>query len=275
MKPFFYIIFFCVVACSTNEIPIAFEESLTVEGIITPNNYAKIYLTKSMPVVGTTDSLSLIDAIETTAKIELTNNGMSEILTLKKDERKYPFFYYRSNLLTGQYNESYALKITLQNKIYEAVTKIPSPPIVISNTFEETQKDSLRKLLLKLEKKKNKTQYFTCFIKHIKDKSYTKANPFIFNDSLITTPDYTVSFLYDKMVDDRLKNQMKIGDTIEYKLNAINLEEYLFWKSVVGDQTTINDEILFTQNTFTNISGPKVFGFWSGQNWYKESLIVK
>lgn len=276
MKAVLLYISICLfLSCATEPLTETFKSSLTVEGFIEPQKFARIYLTKSLPVIGKIDSLDIIDAIETTAKVELFSSKKSEILTLKKDENRFPFFYYRSNLIIGEINEVFNLKITINNIEYESSTYIPLAPIILANNFQPAKTDSLRKLNIDFEKNHAQIKFYKCLIKKPSDNVYTKANPFIFNDSLILSNTFEVSFLYDKIVNGEFKNQMKIGDTIECKISSITKEEYVFWKSITGDQTTLNNDILFTQNTPTNISGYNVFGFWSGENTIKETLIVK
>lgn len=274
MKLVLFLCCFCF-CCSPDGFDNTIHNSLTVEGYIEPGKYARIYLTKNLPVIGTIDSLDLVDSIETTAKVELFSENTSEILTLKKDLNRFPFFYYRSNIISGDINKNYTLKISLNNSIYNAETTIPSQPIIESYNFENTKKDSLRKLSVSFKKQLDLVGFYKCFIKHNNDDVYTKAKPFIFNDSLVISNTYTVSFLYDKIVDNEIKNQMKVGDTIEFKISSIPKTEYEFWKAIVGDQTTLNNDVLFTQNTPTNIFGAKAFGYWSGQNSQKTTIIVK
>ena len=70
--------------CTTEPLTETFKSSLTVEGFIEPQKFARIYLTKSLPVIGTIDSLDIIDTIETTAKVELFPSKNLKYLLLKK-----------------------------------------------------------------------------------------------------------------------------------------------------------------------------------------------
>ena len=263
-----------VFSCNTPNTESDFSEGLSVEGSIERNKYAKVYLTRSLPVFEKKDSLDLIEAIETSAKVELSNDSISEILTLKRNDEYYPFLYYRSNIIKGEVNKKYKLKISSRNKIYTSITTLPNDVLLNSYSFIN---DAINKkhLNLNLKKKLEKSTYYKCYFKHSNSEEIFKGSPFIFNDELISDSFYDIEIKYlDKDLPKGEQNMMNVGDSIQLKLYSISKEEYTFWKSIYGDTTTFTDEISFTSQIETNIVGQNTYGYWSGQNLLTEKLIV-
>ncbi len=271
MKYIMYCLF-CVILCRCTQIEtetIA-NDRLTVEGYIDAKKFAIVKLTNSIPFEGIIDSTEIVRAIESKAKVELSNGRISEVLTLKKDERSFPFLFYRSNLIRGNLEDQYTLKITLRGKVFESTTSIPDKPEVAAIEFIEAREggmlvEDFRDIKLTLKNETSKQQYFKILIKNRSKKMFQFATPFIVSTENITTETFPVIITFDGLVDDERVNLLKVGEVIDLKVIAITKAEFEFWKSVEGDVTIPIDNASFTNAIETNISNG-AFGYWSGEH---------
>ncbi len=267
---FFLIIIVLTFSCSEIETDVLTSDQLTIEGQILEGEFAKIYLTNGLPFKGVIDSLEVAKSIETKAKVELSNGDVSEILTLKRDDSNFPFFFYRSNIIKGGLDAQYNLKVTIRGKEFTSNTFVPQKPIVQDINFLETIEDGViepdfRDIKLTIDNKTSSNRYFKILIKNEEESMFEFAKPFIFNTENISTDTFPLIVSYNKLIDGEKENQLEIGNVIELQVIAITKEQFDFWKSIKGDITSPLDNSSFTNNVKSNISNG-AFGYWSGEN---------
>lgn len=266
------ILFIVLSSCIATDNDILLSDKLTVEGAITENNFAEIYLTNSLPFSGIIDSLEVAKTIETKAKVELFNGETSEILTLKRDDSRFPFLYYRSNVIKGETDKAYDLSITIRNKTFKSKTVLPKKPEVLKVDFLESisagvSDPNYRDIKLIVNNENVTARYFKLLIKNENDKAFELADPFIFNTENIFTNTFPVIVTYidfDDITGERI-NKLMVGETIEIKLVAISKAQFDFWKSIKGDESTFIENSSFTNEVASNLSNG-AFGYWSGEN---------
>lgn len=133
------ILILCLLLGCTSEITLDQEEYLpkiVVDGWIEPDKSAIVFLTLSSPFLTQYDSASVVKTFLNHAKITIKSSlGETEVLTLFRDEKAFPPFYYKSIDLVGVVGQSYTLEIAYQNKIITSLTSIPEPPKIQSATF--------------------------------------------------------------------------------------------------------------------------------------------
>ena len=264
------LLLWCLVVFSCIENNENTEDKLTVEGTIALDQFARINLTNSIPFKGIIDSLEVIKSIESKAKVELSNGLVTEILTLKKDDTKFPFFFYRSNTIKGELNKTYTLSISIRGKLFKSETYLPEKPNILNLDFTDWSDDGVlvpesKNINLTIDNNTFTDRYFKVLIKTENEKRFNLARPFIFNTENIFTTTFPLSISYIKFNDDGKKeNLIKIGEVINLKLIAITKAQFDFWKSIEGDVTSPLENSSFTNAVDSNISNG-AFGYWSGE----------
>lgn len=270
MKYFLLICAFLFFNCEQKE-PILVDQ-ITVEGQIEEGKFATIYLTNSLPFKGRIDSIEVSKSIERKAKVILSNGDISEILTLKKDDSRFPFFFYRSNTIKGEQVKNYSLSINIRGKEFISETTIPKKAKILDVSFSDWVDDGVanpnfKDINLLIDNDTEKTTYFKILIKKEEEDKFFSANPFLLNTENIKADQFPFKINYlDKDEEDENKriNKIRSGGVIELKFVSITKEQFDFWKSIKGDLTTpVNSS--FSSSVASNISNG-AFGYWSGEN---------
>jgi hypothetical protein len=257
--------------CLNYETDILSSDKLTVEGQILEGEFARISLTNSLSFTGVIDSVEVAKSIETKAKVVLFNGETSEILTLKKDETRFPFLYYRSNLIKGEIGKTYDLSIQIRGKEFVSKTKVTEKAEklnidILDSIQEGIVYQNFKDLKLTVSNINLESKYFKILIKNEKERKFELARPFIFNTENIATETFPLIVSYIKTDEEgKNDNQIKVNDVIEMQFISISKDQFYFWKSVKGDQTSILEDASYANEVVTNISNG-AFGYWSGEN---------
>ncbi|WP_166384469.1 DUF4249 family protein [Polaribacter sp. 11A2H] len=262
---------FLLCSCLNTETDILSSDKLTVEGQIEEGKFARISLTNSLQFKGIIDSVEVAKSIESKAKVVLSNGEVSEILTLKKDESRFPFLYYRSNLIKGEIGKTYDLSIQIRGKEFVSKTSVPKKAAVLNVEFLDWKEDGIvypdfKDIKLTINNSNLEQKYFKIFIKNEKEEKFELAIPFIFSTENIATETFPLIVSYIKTdKEGENENKIRINDVIEIQLISITKDQFYFWKSVEGDQTSILENASYANEVVTNISNG-AFGYWSGEN---------
>jgi len=256
--------------CSINKNDTQTSDQLTVEGKIEENKFAEIFLTNSLAVKGKIDSLTVAKSIESKAKVVLSDGETSEILTLKRDNSRFPFLFYRSNSIKGEKDKKYNLTVSIRGKEFKSETSIPNAPIINNITFLESRRDGIiipesREVRLEVVNDLSKVCYFKIFIKNESEDKFEFASPFIVNTENITTETFPLIIVYPSFANGFKENLLFVEQTFELELVAITKDQFDFWKSIKGDQFEVIENSSFSVEAITNISNG-AFGYWSGEN---------
>lgn len=267
----FLFLFIVLFNCAENETDTFVSDELTVEGHIREGEFAEIRLTNSLPFRGVIDSVEVVKSIESKAKVVLSNGDESEILTLKRNESSFPFLYYRSNIIRGEIGEDYNLSISIRGKEFVSETSVPEKTKILKTELLDWIEDGIpnpdfKDIKLTIENESLKERYFKVLIKSESDSKFEFARPFIFNTENIFTDTFPIIVSYIYFDDEgELVNRVEVGETIEVKIVTITKEQFDFWKSIEGDQTSPLENSSFTNKIVSNINNG-AFGYWSGEN---------
>ncbi len=269
-KILFSLVVLVMYGCVDTDADILSSDQLTVEGEIQENKFAEIRLTNSLFFEGVIDSLEIAKSIETKARVEISNGETSEILTLKREDSKFPFLYYRSNIIKGELGKNYDLSITVRGKEFVSRTELPEKPEILDINFLEFIEDGIsnpnyRDVKLTINNDVSSIRYFKILIKNEKEDKFGLGGPFIFNTENISTNKFPLIVRYLKFDEGEKENQFKVNEVMVLQLVAITKEQFDFWKSVKGDESTFIENSSFTNEVVTNISNG-AFGYWSGEN---------
>lgn len=269
-KILFSLLVFIMYSCIDTEIDVLSSDPLTVEGEIKEGKFAEIRLTNSLVFEGVIDSLEIAKSIETKAVVEISNGDTSEILTLKREDSKFPFLFYRSNVIKGELGKNYDLSITVRGKEFTSSTKLPEKPEILNIGFFEYVEDGIsnpyyRDVRLTINNDVSSVKYFKILVRNENEDKFYLGSPFIFNTENILAQTISLVVQYLKFDEGEKENQFKVNEVMELKLVAITKEQYNFWKSIKGDKSTFVENASFTNEVISNISNG-AFGYWSGEN---------
>ncbi len=243
-----------------------YEQEIVVDGRIESGNYAKVFVTLSNPYFSDIDSSSLADLILTVAKVTVSTDEDTEILSLTRDNNQFPPFYYRTNRIVGKPGKSYDLKVEYAGYTVTATTTIPEIPKVNSVRYQlNDNSDSLGVIKLELDDPPT-TNYYKSFTRRFQvDKRYIPTYISDFDDTHYNGEKLNMSLLLGNPnpLDKEDLLYFKKGTDIYLKFCSVDQISYEFWKSV-------KDELFKAGNPFastnirikSNIEGG--LGIWCG-----------
>lgn len=280
-KKNFIVIFFTLfaLACETEpEIEISgYERQLVVEGWIDENKGAKILLTYTASYFGSIDSASLLDYSARTAKVTISAQGESEILTLKPNDAYFPPIYYFGSELLGKANSEFSLEVIDYGNTYTATTTIPSSIKMDSVWFQKAETDTTGQIWIQFNDNGDETNYYRTLTKVIgTDKRFVPTYRSVFTDELFNGQTTEVLLLNGKssLLDLDVNYYFSAGDTIIVKLCSIDQEHYEFWKDVQTQLTSAaNPFAVSNTNIRSNIEGG--IGIWGGNAVCSDTIITE
>ena len=244
------------------------EEQIVVDGYIENNAYPYVVLTKSVPFFSEIDSAQLRNLIVTTAKVTVTFDSVSEILTLQPNDKFFPPYVYRGTTFKGEIGKKYSLKIEVNNKIITSATTITKDASIDSIWFEHLENnDTLGLLWMQIQDNPNENNYYRVLTKRKgKDSNYIPSmifsafNDINFNGKLFTIAVYKGITDFSHPLDDIYFN---IKDTVNIRLSTMDNESYNCWMSLQNEMVNYGNPLAEPNNPIvTNISNG--IGVWSG-----------
>lgn len=248
--------------------------NLTVQASIDEGNFAEVYLTNAIPFSGVIDSLQIVKAVESKAKVTIiAADGKQDVLTLKRDNTRYPFLFYQGSIIKGEVGAEYVIDIELGGETITSTTNIPDAPIFEKIEFIDYYEDNLlqedvKDLKLTLTKNSTETEYFKFKIKQNGvDDNFISTDPYIINTENINTASFSFILKYKALNNDvnKIENRLVLGQEFFLEIISITQEEYEFLKAIGGDETTLLDGFSFNEQVPSNLSSG-AFGYWSGEN---------
>ncbi len=280
-KHIYYLIFIILFISCTKDIQLnipASQSEIVITGYIEQNQYPVVYLTSSFPFFSQIDSLSLYEQIIYVAKVSVTCEGKTDILTLKRDDNFYPPLYYQGTAFKGETGKRYDLKIEYKGNIATATTIIEKAPNLESLSFK-TENDTTKNghVYVKFQDDAATKNYYRSFTEvKSKDKKYypTLLNTFddqYFNGEMVEFKLYKGY----KSVTDYAKNDIYFqkGDTILLKLCSIDKPQFDFWNSYQGKVLNITSFASSPNKLISNINGG--IGIWGGYGSRYYQIIAK
>jgi len=257
----FYIlllIFFIITSCEPDYPSLIkdVKKQIVVDGWIENEKGPIVILTYNTPYFSNLDSSSFMDLVATRAKVVVSNDSFSEILTLTKDTNYFPPYVYKGFQIKGMEGKKYYLTVDDELGKFKATTTIPFKVTLDSIWFTFTGDSTgvIKGIISDNEKEKNYYRVFTKISK--KDKRYIPTAISAYDDKYFNGKRFTFYL--------PLKSyEFKRGDIIGVKLTQIDSVSYQFWYAY-------NDEIVNAGSPFAanykylkgNIIGG--LGIWCG-----------
>ena len=251
---------------------------MVVEGWIEQEKGAHVLLSLSAPFFTPIDSNNLLDYSVTRAKVELSANGTTEILTLKPNDVYFPPYYYFGSDILGKTNREYDLKITYYGYTFTATTTIPSLTEPDSVWFEKNNEtDTLGLIHFRISDNPDEVNYYRTLTKRLgKDKRFIPTLTSVFSDLSFNGEQLELSLSKGSvnLLDADQNRYFEVDDTIVFKFCSIDKAHYEFWNTVQNQAiTSANPFAISHEEIKSNIENG--FGIWGGYAASYDTIIAR
>jgi hypothetical protein len=283
MKTNTLILFFCLLIYSchsdANYDLKGYTQKIIVEGYISSNDYAKVYLSFNVPLSQKIDSMQMLKYFISVAKVTVSDGENTEILTGGYwDRNHYPPFYYASTDLKGKEGSTYHLTVEYSGYKMTSTTTIPySDSVMYFKTTEVN--DSMRALRMFINiNSKNKGSYKIYSFKPNDTQFYPTL--FLFNSNLTLSgqSEFSINPQPSKYAKSYSQNNLfKKGDIVQIQVNKIDSISTEFFKgmSIGGSNGAGNDIFIGQKDALkSNITSPG-FGIWCGKATRTYTVEIK
>lgn len=279
----YLIIFIAIlfIACE-NEIELDLpeqEQQIVVDGCIEQGKYSFVMLTKSSSYFANLDSASLRNLVVSTAKVTVSDGLETEVLTLRRDDDKFPPFYYQGNEIKGEVGKIYTITVDSEGEQYSGFTTITEPVELDSVWFElDEESDSLGNIKINFTDPELETNYYRIFTKRLgKDDDYVPVYFSTLGDGNFNGDNLSIKLIrgaisYTSIEDDIFYAR---GDTVLIKFCTMDQNHFEFWKAAEIDiYTSANPFAVSSNEVKTNIDNNGI-GIWGGYGVKYYSIIIR
>ena len=163
MKNLILSFFVLLISCTNEDITkqISVESKIVVEGSIEEGGFAKVLLSRSVPIGVAVDSTTILNYVIRSAKVTVSDGVKEEVLRLKRDNNTIPPFVYLGSEIKGETGKTYSLKIEYLNRTITATTTIPnSVPILSADYIKDNPTDKKGNILIKFNDPVNEKNFY-------------------------------------------------------------------------------------------------------------------
>ena len=253
------------------------KKQLVVDGWIENGGYPMVILTYNSAFFSNLDSASFRSLVASRAKVTVSDDNESEILTLTFDTTYFPPFVYEGNVLKGAEGKTYYLTVEDVIDTLHALTTIPNHPTIDSLWIEYLNNDDTMGVLkCKFTDNPNEKNYYRTFTKIGKSNHFVPTLFSCFSDENFNGK--TVIFTLNKGNDNQLSPISNIyfrkGDSITFKFSAIDKASFTFW--LAYEEAVLNSSSPFSSDHNQLVSNTdKGLGIWCGYGSSYYAIIAK
>ncbi len=251
------------------------DQQLVVEGYIEPNKYPLVYLTKSSAYFNKIDSSNILEYIASFAKVSVSVEGKTEVLTLKRyNDNRYPIYYYEGNEIQGEIGKQYKLRIELSGKVYESTTTISEPtPLSKLSYFNATNNPEQKFLRIIFNDPKNTPNYYRIYTKRYgKDADFIPCYLSTFSDFDSDGEEINFEIIrsYSPIINTDNGRYFVTGDSVIVKFCSIDKTQYNYWKAIESQIAISSNPFGLSSSTPISLISNNALGVWSGlsSNYY-------
>ena len=250
---------------------------IIVDGWIEQGRPPKVLLTRSLPYFSEVDSSSFRNLLISKAKVSVTVDGTTEILTLHHNDKYFPPFIYQGFQIEGEVGKTYTLNVEINKKTITAKTRIPEPPTIDSLcTITHPEKDTLKQIMVQFTDDPNSADFYRMFSRiQGLDQYYKPSYASVFSDDAFNGS--TVSFpLFKGYTTQENKEDLYFSDddTVYVKFCTISRNAYQFWKNYQSEQmNSLNPFASSAQEIEGNVNGDGK-GVWTGYGVEYDKIII-
>ncbi|MGN7821168.1 DUF4249 domain-containing protein [Chitinophaga sp. 22536] len=263
------------------------EQSLVVEGKFESNQYPQVVLTRSLGYFSQIDTAALLASFVHKAVVTVSDSVRTMTLreTIVEIPGLGPVFAYtpdtaQPSVFKGKAGNQYTLRITADNKSYEAVTTIPLQNFHLDTIWwrrtrqgDDTLKARLWARITDAATPGNYARYFT----------RTNKGPFLaglnstLDDQVVngTTFEIPVDAGVDKSkrVDPETNGFFNRGDTVTLKFCNIDKATYTFWRALDFAYSSNGNPFASPTKIMGNVPG--AIGYWGGYAVTYKTVIIR
>ena len=266
----FIILIFSFFSC-TKELKIEGIESgqqLVIEGYIEPQKYPIVYLTKTSDYLDKIDSSNILQYIASYAKVSVSVDGKTEILTLKRYNNKFPIYYYEGNEIMGEVGKIYTLKVELSGKVYESKTTL-TERVALDNLlhFGATNNPEQKFLKIRFKDPKNVNNYYRIYTKRVgKDIDFVPSYLSTFSDYGTDGKDINFEIIrsYSPVINTDNGRYFVTNDSVIVKFCTIEKKQYDYWKAIETQIAISSNPFGLSSSTPISLITNNALGVWSG-----------
>ena len=268
---FSFIIIISLIRCAPESDfeAIPYTKKLVVDGFIETNGFARVQLSYSAAYFQEIDSANIRDLLVTTAKVSVSDGSQEEVLTLRRDDKLFPPYYYEGTSIKGKAGGSYKLKIEHNGEVYTASTTIPEPRKLDELWFElAPEKEQEGFLYGKITDNAAEQNYYRIFTQRENiDKRFYPVYLSAIGDQYFNGKSLTFSILrgpenFSEVQDDLYFTK---GETIRVKFCTMDKAHFDFWRTLERELYAVGNPFASSGNeVISNIDGGKALGVWGG-----------
>jgi len=261
---------------------------LVVEATIEDGEYPRVLLSNSFSFFSEISLDMLVNSFVRGAEITISNGAKTHRLKeyVVPLSGSYKLYYYSvdsadvATLFKGEQGKSYAMKVKVSGKEYNATTTIPFLTKKIDSLSWETvkKKDDTSKVILYGQTTDppglgNYIRYFTS----------TNGGPFfpglnsVFDDQIVDGESYKVQIEQgvnrNEEIDFEEYSFFERGDSIVVKMTNIDRATYDFWRTIEYSYSSIGNPFSSPTKVLTNVDGGAL-GYFGGYSVQYISIII-
>ena len=245
-----------------------YTQKIIVEGYITSNDFAKVYLSFNIPLSQKIDSTQMLKNFISVAKVTVSDGIQSEVLTGGYwNKNHFPPFYYSTTNLKGREGGTYTISVVYAGHELYAKTTIPYSDSVTN--FQTTSvNDSMRMLKMGIDINTNTKGAYRIYSLKPFENTFTPT-PFLFNSDL-SLKGYNVFAINPKPTQNmnslKESNLFRAGDAVLIQVDKMDSISTVFFKGIsFGGDNGLGSDIFIGQKDVlkSNISSPG-YGIWCG-----------
>lgn len=238
-----------------------------VEGWIESGGYPYVILTHNLPFFTSVDSAQLAEVIIRWAKVTVSSGAETEVLTLVRDDRFFPFYLYRGTSLTGKPGGRYALRVEYAGNTITAETHIPEPPVLDSAWFTNLAgQPGKAQLNIAFTDPPGERNFYRIYTKLAGDDRYSPTVMPNIDDRLFNGESLQLAINRgpEGNLSPNFDPYFSKGDTVMVKLATIPEEGFVFWNSFQNILLTASNPLMGSAGEVKSFLKGPATGVWCG-----------
>jgi hypothetical protein len=276
---FLYLLIISIVFSScTEDIFVASEPQMIVEGWIDADGFPVVILTEAIVVDNTyRDYSDINNHMIKWAKVTVSDGDNDVVLTGKATDDYFPPYIYTTAKMRGKAGKKYKLTVEYKNYYAEAETVIPDKllldSIVVKHINDNDSLCYLNAYFLDSPFDKNYYKFFTKV--DGRDSFYLSSNLAVYDDAQFENDSIGVTIYSGNSIHDEIeRSYFNVGDRVFVKFAHIDCMAFAFWE-MYRDVVAFSRNFImpYSRNLPSNIVG--AHGYWFGYGAAEYMVDVK
>ncbi len=254
------------------------NSDLVVEGWIEDDGFPVVSLTSTIPISNEYQSIDSIgNYVIKWAKVTVSDNDTTVILTGKIDQDYFPNYIYTTSWLRGHSGKSYKLTVDYNNFHATATTYIPKRVSIDSFSIKKCiNSDTLYQINAFFKNPIRDNNFYKIFTKRLnKDRNYYSSLLGTFSDAALDTmPSIPILRSNSILTTEKYSPYFSLNDNVIIKFVQLDENSYEFWHDFESSiSLSRNYFIPYVKNIHSNIIG--ALGYWCGYGANLYNINIK